>query len=127
MLTPLEPVQEPEPSAVLQTMFIVGSDGLAKNTGRLPAPSQKPPPGLPTDQLYPTMCDTTAALLGASAGADESAMLNGPPLNGCQHDGCELELICESGHEVAAPASPGAVSTPTSASAAAAMSATDMA
>jgi hypothetical protein len=73
MGTPLLPVHEPGPKAFRQTIFIVGSVGLAKNTGRLPGPSMKPwYPGYPNDQLFEVMWETTAALLGASAGLDES-------------------------------------------------------
>jgi hypothetical protein len=127
MLTPLAPLHEPEPSAFVQTMCIVGSDGLAKNTARLPAPTVNPPPGRPTDQSYVVMCETNAALSVASAGAAGSVVLNGAPVNGCQHAGCEPELICDSGHEAAASATVGMTSAPATASATATSSAADMA
>src|SRR5450432_3840864 len=58
------------------------------------------------------MCETTAALLEASAGVDESWVLNRPPVNGCQHDACELELICDTGHVPAAAATVGVIIAP---------------
>src|ERR1700709_446060 len=63
------------------------------------------------------MCEVTAALFGASAGVDESSVLNGPPVKGCQHDACEVELICDTGQVPAAEATVGATIAPPTASA----------
>ena len=51
------------------------------------------------------MCVITAALLAASGGSDDTNVLNGPPSNGRQQAGCELAVICASGHGAVASAS----------------------
>jgi hypothetical protein len=89
-----------------QRIVIFGSDGVAKNTGRVPYASGerlKDEFEPLTDQPEETIRWISAALLDVNVGFGVNSVLNTELVgNGFQHAGCDDELMLDSGHGLAA-------------------------